>query len=75
MQDLIRPIAGFEDAIRKFVCHVVGITYQVNAASKQWTSVQQTHTKRANARYSGHWSLLFLSWGPGDTLKNILAFK
>jgi len=26
--DLVRPIAGFEDSIRKFVCHVVGITYQ-----------------------------------------------
>lgn len=24
----VRPIAGFEDSVRKFVCHVVGITYQ-----------------------------------------------
>merc|ERR1711981_137606 len=28
LPDLVRPIAGFEDSIRKFVCHVVGITYQ-----------------------------------------------
>lgn len=27
--DLIMGINGFEDSIRKFVCHVVGITYQV----------------------------------------------
>ena len=26
--DVVRPVAGFEDSIRKFVCHVVGITYQ-----------------------------------------------
>ncbi len=25
---IFRPIAGFDDSIRKFVCHVVGITYQ-----------------------------------------------
>lgn len=28
MADLVKPIAGFEDSIRKFVCHVIGITYQ-----------------------------------------------
>jgi len=27
--DLIREINGFEDSIRQFVCHVIGITYQV----------------------------------------------
>ena len=30
MPEVVRPIAGFEDSIRKFVCHVVGITYQVS---------------------------------------------
>jgi len=25
---LVEPIAGFEDSIRKFACHVIGITYQ-----------------------------------------------
>jgi len=29
MQDLTMLVHGFDDAIRKFVCHVVGITYQV----------------------------------------------
>ena len=28
MNDLIRCVAGFEDLIRKFVCHVISITYQ-----------------------------------------------
>nr|XP_045379340.1 eukaryotic translation initiation factor 3 subunit K isoform X1 [Camelus bactrianus] len=26
--DLLEGIAGFEDSVRKFICHVVGITYQ-----------------------------------------------
>merc|ERR1719147_511720 len=26
--ELVRSVAGFEDAIRKFVCHVISITYQ-----------------------------------------------
>uniref|UniRef100_A0A2K5DID0 Eukaryotic translation initiation factor 3 subunit K n=1 Tax=Aotus nancymaae TaxID=37293 RepID=A0A2K5DID0_AOTNA len=26
--DLLEGITGFEDSIRKFICHVVGITYQ-----------------------------------------------
>ncbi|KAM4689934.1 eukaryotic translation initiation factor 3 subunit K isoform 2-T2 [Rhinophrynus dorsalis] len=26
--DLIVDITGFEDSVRKFICHVVGITYQ-----------------------------------------------
>lgn len=26
--ELTQPIVGFTDSIRKFVCHVVGITYQ-----------------------------------------------
>ena len=29
MSELVKPISGFEDSIRKYVCHVVGITYQV----------------------------------------------
>ncbi len=28
MSDLVRCVAGFEDLIRKFVCHVISITYQ-----------------------------------------------
>lgn len=28
MNDLVRTVPGFEDAIRKFVCHVISITYQ-----------------------------------------------
>lgn len=28
MQDLIRCVSGFEDQIRKFVSHVISITYQ-----------------------------------------------
>lgn len=28
MGDLCNRIIGFEDSIRKFVCHVVGITFQ-----------------------------------------------
>ena len=27
--DLVRSVEGFEDSIRKFVCHVICITYQV----------------------------------------------
>uniref|UniRef100_A0A671RB58 Eukaryotic translation initiation factor 3 subunit K-like n=1 Tax=Sinocyclocheilus anshuiensis TaxID=1608454 RepID=A0A671RB58_9TELE len=27
-RDLIDGITGFEDSVRKFICHVVGITYQ-----------------------------------------------
>jgi len=27
-EDLIRSVSGFEDAVRKFVCHVISITYQ-----------------------------------------------
>uniref|UniRef100_A0A3B4BBE2 Eukaryotic translation initiation factor 3 subunit K n=1 Tax=Periophthalmus magnuspinnatus TaxID=409849 RepID=A0A3B4BBE2_9GOBI len=27
-RELIDGIAGFEDSVRKFICHVVGITYQ-----------------------------------------------
>ncbi|XP_037586665.1 eukaryotic translation initiation factor 3 subunit K isoform X2 [Cebus imitator] len=26
--DLLEGITGFEDSVRKFICHVVGITYQ-----------------------------------------------
>ena len=26
--DLVRSVAGFEDSVRKFACHVIGITYQ-----------------------------------------------
>lgn len=28
MGDLVRCVAGFEDSVRKFVCHVISITYQ-----------------------------------------------
>ena len=28
--DLVTSVEGFEDAIRKFVCHVICITYQVS---------------------------------------------
>ncbi len=28
MSDLVRCVAGFEDLVRKFVCHVISITYQ-----------------------------------------------
>lgn len=28
MQDLCNRITGFQDSIRKFVCHVVGISFQ-----------------------------------------------
>ena len=27
-KELIDPVVGFEDSIRKFVCHVISITYQ-----------------------------------------------
>nr|CAG4645763.1 EOG090X0BWZ [Lynceus sp. MCZ IZ 141354] len=51
-QDLVSSIVGFEDSIRKFVCHVVSITYQTiefnvlkellgnvpDAVVKQWIS-------------------------------------
>ncbi|OBS73664.1 hypothetical protein A6R68_15798 [Neotoma lepida] len=26
--DLLEGITGFEDSVRKFICHVVGVTYQ-----------------------------------------------
>ena len=26
--DLVKSVAGFEDSIRRFVCHVISITYQ-----------------------------------------------
>lgn len=26
--DIVRPVAGFEDSMRKFACHVISITYQ-----------------------------------------------
>jgi len=28
VKELIEPISGFEDSIRKYVCHVISITYQ-----------------------------------------------
>ena len=28
MGDIVRCVAGFEDSVRKFVCHVISITYQ-----------------------------------------------
>ena len=28
MKELTKPVVGFEDSIRKFVCHVISITYQ-----------------------------------------------
>ncbi len=28
MGELVRCVAGFEDLVRKFVCHVISITYQ-----------------------------------------------
>ena len=28
MGELVRCVAGFDDSVRKFVCHVISITYQ-----------------------------------------------
>ena len=28
LRSLVNPIVGFDDSIRKFICHVIGITYQ-----------------------------------------------
>ena len=33
--DLVTSVEGFEDAIRKFVCHVICITYQVSGYNVQ----------------------------------------
>jgi len=35
MPEVVRPISGFDDSIRKFICHVIGITYQVSLSQPE----------------------------------------
>jgi len=53
--DLTMGVSGFEDSIRKFVCHVVGITYQVIRKSvlrELLGNISEAHANQWIIRYS-----------------------
>ena len=55
MGDLVRCVAGFEDSVRKFVCHVISITYQ-NILEE--TLCEQLGLVDENAVNQGRYSVL-----------------
>ena len=55
MADLVRCVAGFEDSVRKFVCHVISITYQ-NILEE--TLCEQLGLVDENAVNQGRYSVL-----------------